>query len=355
MTLSLFTLFVALVISAISAFYSITGLTTIFSSAFWSIVIMGGSLEVAKVTVTVWLHKYWSRAGWKLKIYLVPAIVMLMIITSMGTYGYLSKAHMDQGVPAGDVAAKVAILDEKIKTQRENIDAARKALTQLDASVDQTLSRTTTERGAGKAVEIRKSQNKERSLLRTEIEEAQRTIVKLNDERAPIASELRKAEAEVGPLKYVAALLYGDNPDANLLERAVRWVIIILVVVFDPLAIMMVLASTESIKWDQELKNKIVEENINNVVPDVEPIIEESVIVEMEEPIVIPETEVESNNEASHIELHFDDKKYVKTWKALNPQTTLKEQRRLFERGVINRLPWDEPEFISLVDSGKFE
>jgi len=251
MTFSLFTLFVALIISAISAFYSITGLTTIFSSAFWSIVLMGGALEVAKVTVTVWLHKYWNRAGWKLKIYLVPAIVMLMIITSMGTYGYLAKAHLDQGIPSGDISAKVAILDEKIKTERDNIEMARKALAQMDASVDQTLSRTTDDKGARRAVDIRKSQMKERLSIQKEIDQSQQSIQSLNEERAPIASQMRKAEAEVGPLKYVAALIYGDNPGATLLERAIRWVIITIVVVFDPLAIMMVLAANESLKWER--------------------------------------------------------------------------------------------------------
>jgi hypothetical protein len=223
-----------------------------FAAAVKPIIIMGAILEVAKVSVTVWLHQYWHKSRFLMKLYLVPAVLMLMVITSMGVFGFLSKAHLDQGIPSDDIAAKVSILDEKIKTEKDNIEMARKALAQMDASVDQTLARTTDDKGANRAVSIRKSQAKERITLQKDIDDSQAKISNLNEERAPIASQYRKAEAEVGPLKYVAALIYGDNPNATLLERAVRWVIIILVTVFDPLAIMLVLASNESIKWERE-------------------------------------------------------------------------------------------------------
>jgi hypothetical protein len=122
----------------------------------------------------------------------------------------------------------------------------------MDEGVDSVLGRSADEKGADKAVALRRAQQKERGRLQAEILQSQKSIAELNDARAPIAAEVRKIEAEVGPIKYIAAFIYGDNPDANLLERAVRWVIIILVVVFDPLAIMMVLASTESMKWERE-------------------------------------------------------------------------------------------------------
>jgi hypothetical protein len=214
-------------------------------------------MEVAKVTVTLWLHEYWQYCKRSMKIQLTFSVIVLMFITSMGIFGFLSKAHLDQAVPTGDVAAKVQILDEKIKTERETIDSARRAIAQMDSAVDQTLGRSTNEQGADKAVQIRRSQARERATLQNEIAQAQKKIAAYNEERAPIASELRKVEAEVGPIKYIAALIYGDNPDANLLEKAVRWVIIILVLVFDPLAIMMVLAATESIKWERQGKRGI--------------------------------------------------------------------------------------------------
>ena len=252
MFLSYFTLFTALSLSVVAAWYSILGLTAIFASAVIPIVIMGTILEVAKVTVTVWLHEYWHRCRLLMKMYLVPAVVMLMVITSMGIFGFLSKAHSDQSLVSGDVLSRIAIYDEKIKTQKDNIEANRKALKQMDEGVDSVLGRSTDEKGADKAVALRKAQQKERSRLQNEILQSQKSIAELNDARAPIAAEVRKVEAEVGPIKYIAAFIYGDNPDANLLERAVRWVIIILVVVFDPLAIMMVLAATESLKWERE-------------------------------------------------------------------------------------------------------
>jgi hypothetical protein len=256
MFLSYFTLLTALSLSVVAAWYSILGLTAIFASAVIPIIIMGGILEVAKVTVTVWLHEYWDRCRLLMKIYLVPAVGMLMVITSMGIFGFLSKAHSDQNLISGDVISRIAIYDEKIKTQKDNIEANRKALKQMDEGVDSVLGRSTDEKGADKAVALRRAQQKERVRLQSEILQSQKSIAELNEARAPIAAEVRKVEAEVGPIKYIAAFIYGDNPDANLLERAVRWVIIILVVVFDPLAIMMVLAATESLKWERERRNQ---------------------------------------------------------------------------------------------------
>ena len=260
MKLSYWILFVALVLSTIAAYYSILGLVTIFSAAALPIIIMASAMEVSKVSVTVWLHRYWTECRLPLKCYLVPAVVILMLITSMGVFGLLSRAHSDQGAANGDIAAKVAIIDEKIRTERENIEANRQALSQMNASVDQTMARSTTEQGAGRAAQIRKSQGKERQTLQTEITKGQERIAKLNEERAPIAIQLRHAEAEVGPIKYVAAMIYGDNPDATMLERSVRWVIVLLVSVFDPLAIFMVLAAQESMRWEKNRKPETVQE-----------------------------------------------------------------------------------------------
>lgn len=253
-----FTLLVALILSTIAAWYSIIGLTTIFAGAVVPVIIMGSALELAKITATVWLRKYWHRAGILIKLYLVPAVIAIALITSMGIFGFLSKAHMDQGVTSGDIQAKIAIYDEKIKTSKDNIDANRKALKQMDEAVDQVMVRSDSEKGADKAVTLRRAQQKERARIQSEISTEQKTIASLTEERAPIAADVRKVEAEVGPIKYIAALLYGDNPDANILERAVRWVIILLVIVFDPLAIALVLAANASKDWDnEELESEI--------------------------------------------------------------------------------------------------
>jgi len=246
------TLLVALSLSSVAAWYSIIGLTAIFAGAVIPVIIMGGILEVGKITTTVWLRKYWHRAGWLLKLYLVPAVIALALLTSMGIFGFLSKAHMEHGISTGDSQAKLSLYDEKIKTQRDNIELARKALTQMDNQVDQRLSRGDSENSAERAVQIRRQQAGERTKLQKEIGDAQKEIAKLNEERAPIAADNRKIEAEVGPVKYIAALIYGDNADNNMLEAAVRWVIILLVIVFDPLAIALVLAANASREWDKE-------------------------------------------------------------------------------------------------------
>jgi hypothetical protein len=250
------TLLVALALSSVAAWYSIIGLTAIFAGAVIPVIIMGGILEIGKITTTVWLRKYWGRAGWLLKLYLVPAVIALALLTSMGIFGFLSKAHMEHGLNTGDSQAKLSLYDEKIKTQRDNIELARKALVQMDNQVDQRLSRGDSENSAERAVQIRRQQAGERTKLQKDIGDAQKEIAKLNEERAPIAAENRKVEAEVGPIKYIAALIYGDNADNNTLEAAVRWVIILLVIVFDPLAIALVLAANASKDWDKEKEDE---------------------------------------------------------------------------------------------------
>lgn len=251
------TLLVALTLSAIAAWYSILGLTAIFAAAVVPIIIMGGALEFAKVVTTVWLHRYWHRASWKLKLYLIPAVMALAFLTSMGIFGFLSKAHSDQTLVSGDVSAKVELIDEKIKISRDNIAMNQKALEQMNNQVDQLLGRTTDDTGANRAVQVRRQQAAERNRLNAEIAAEQENIAKLNEEAAPIRAQIRKVEAEVGPIKYIAAMIYGDNPDANLLERAVRWVIILIVMVFDPLALVLVLAAQSSYKWlDDDLRNR---------------------------------------------------------------------------------------------------
>jgi len=261
-----FTLAVAFFLSVVAAYYSVLGLVAIFSAAAIPVIIMGGALETGKVVAAMWLHRNWHRAPWTYKAYLLPSLLALMLLTSMGTFGYLSKAHSDQNLVSGDVTSKIALYDEKIKIARENIDANRAALKQLDAGVDQTLSRSTTEQGAERSVQIRRQQGPERTRLLRDIETEQKKIAQLNEERAPIAAEVRKVEAEVGPIKYIAALLYGDDPEANLLESAVRWVIILIVIVFDPLAIVLILAGTRHLEWEREARS-----NPNVVMPVAEP------------------------------------------------------------------------------------
>jgi hypothetical protein len=278
-SLSTLALLTALILSGIAAWYSILGLTAIFAAAVIPIIVMGASLEFAKVVVTVWLHRYWDKATIALKLYLLPAVLVLAMITSMGIFGFLSKAHLDQTVPTGDVAAQVYLIDEKIKIERENIENARALIKQMDDAVTGITSQGSdreiklrdgssyTRSAAEQALQVRRSQANERANLTKQIEQSQAKIVQLQQEKAPIASQLRKVEAEVGPIKYIAALIYGDEVqnDVNALEKAVRWVIILLVLVFDPLALVLIMAALSSYRWefgDKKLEPEPIKEPV---------------------------------------------------------------------------------------------
>jgi len=277
MILAYLLLLTGLTISAVAIYYSVVGLTAIFSAAVIPIIVMGASLEVAKLVCASWLKANWERAPRFIKYYMIIAVVVLMLITSMGIFGFLSKAHNDQNLVSGDVTSKIAIYDEKIKTAKDNIDANRKALKQMDEAVDQVMGRSSDEKGAEKAVAIRRGQQKERARLQSEITSEQKAIASLSEERAPIAAEVRKVEAEVGPIKYIAKFLYGEHgADENMLEQAVTWIIILIVVVFDPLAVIMLLGAQMTFAWAKEEKeNNWLDDQAEDLteaffVPDVE-------------------------------------------------------------------------------------
>ena len=241
----------AFALSASAAYYSIAGLVAIFSAAVIPIIIMGGTLEVSKLVVASWLYNNWKQIPLMMKSYFTVALIVLMCLTSMGIFGFLSKAHLDQAVPSGDIASKVAVIEEKLKTEKDTIEDAKRTIKQLDDQVNQTISRTsadTTTKGIDRSVSIRKSQARERKELYSTIQTSQAEISKLNEEKAPVAAQLRKVEAEVGPIKYIAALIYGDNLDESFLEKAVRVVILMIVSVFDPLAVLMLVAANWSLK-----------------------------------------------------------------------------------------------------------
>jgi len=245
-------LVVALSLSAVAAWYAIVGLMAIFAAAAVPIAVMGGLLETSKLVIASWLYRNWKEIPKLMRVYFTFSLVVLMMLTSMGIFGFLSKAHLDQAIPTGDVAAKLALIDEKIKTEKENINASRKELSQLDAQVDQTISRTTDAGGAERAITLRRGQQKDRARILGEIGTAQQRVAKLNEERAPIAAEVRKVEAEVGPIKYIAALIYEESASEEILEKAVRIVTMMIVIVFDPLAVLMLIAANWSLKHNNK-------------------------------------------------------------------------------------------------------
>ena len=167
---------VAFSLSAIAAYYAVMGLVAIFAAAALPIAIMGSLLEVSKLTVASWLYQNWKAIPKLLKTYFTIALVVLMMLTSMGIFGFLSKAHLDQAIPTGDVAAKLALIDEKIKTEKENMNASRAELNQLDQQVNQTMSRTDDSKGAERAIAIRRGQQKDRARILADIGTAQTTL-----------------------------------------------------------------------------------------------------------------------------------------------------------------------------------
>ena len=335
-------LFSGLSLSVVAEYYSIVGLTAIFPTAVVPVVIMGIVLGLGKIVGTVWLKQNWSIAPFTVKAYLITAILTLMFITSMGIFGFLSRAHLEQTVPTGDVVAKIALIDEQIRVEKENIDEYRKSLAQLDSQVDQRLSRSTDGRGAERSVQIRRQQQSERSQLQKSIASAQNNIARLNSEKAPLAADLRKVEAEVGPIKYIAQFVYG-NADAALLEKAVTWVIIILIVVFDPLALILLLASQISF---QNLR-KIAQNN--DPVPDPEP-----QVVPREEAIATPPVETSAKEDGSILDKHPYLLKKFSHFPNLTPLVYLpsKEEAEWEQWKETGDIPADE---VTTVTTGSIE
>lgn len=311
MTILLFA--VALSLSAVSAYYAVMGLVAIFAAAAIPIAVMGTLLEVSKLTVASWLYRSWKEIPVLMKSYFMVALIVLMLLTSMGIFGFLSKAHLDQAVPTGDSIAKLEIIDDKINTQRENINVARTTISQLDRQVEETLNRTasdTTSSGVTRSVAIRRNQASERAALAKSIEASQTEIARLTQERIPLAQEVRKIEAEVGPIKYIAALLYGENNDASLLESAVRIVTLMIVFVFDPLAVLLLVAANWQLKRDATPKKPSTADFFKT--PPLDVVAEEtSKEIVVEDQISVKESpEVVSSEELPEIQVDENQKEW---------------------------------------------
>lgn len=248
------TFLTAIALSAVAAYYSVIGLAEIFPGSFWPVVIMGAVLESSKLVTVSWLYRNWHHAGILLKGYLSVAVTILMLITSMGIFGYLSKAHLEHSSDTSPMQSKVELLQEKIRVERETIEESRKELKQLDAIVDQTVGRTTDEKGILQAQALRRSQQKDRGRLVSQIEQSQKSIASNQEVLAPLSVELKKAEADLGPIKYVAALAYGEEAGVGAVEKAVRLVIGLIIIVFDPLAILLLIAANISMQNKPEEK-----------------------------------------------------------------------------------------------------
>ena len=243
MKLSLLTFVTSLAIASVAAWYSIIGLTAIFSAAVIPIIIMGIVLEIGKLVAASWVYTYWKETAKLLRAYLVSAVVILMLITSMGIYGFLSKSHIDAGTNTSQVTVKLDRVNSRIASEQKVIDRAERQLENLDKALERYV-----ELGAvSKGLDRRESQEEERLKLTNMVNKSQDKIDEYLDQKSEYELEIKNFEVEVGPLKYISALLYGDDA-LTFLENAVRWVILILVFVFDPLAVLLVVAANITIR-----------------------------------------------------------------------------------------------------------
>lgn len=251
MTLGLLTLFVALSISAVAAFYSIVGLMAIFSAAAFEIALMGGVLEVGKLVTASWLYQNWKLKTVPkiLKTYLTLAVVVLVFITSIGIFGFLSKAHLDQVQPNVINQTKIESLITQINREKQTIERANTVLEQLDAAVDKYIQLEFVTKG----LEEREKQRKDRQLLSETIDASTQKIAQLEESKFQLLSEQQAIEAEVGPLKYVAELIYGDQASSHF-DHAVRIIIMIFIFVFDPLAVLLLIAANITLRKTKILK-----------------------------------------------------------------------------------------------------
>jgi hypothetical protein len=260
MFLTLLTFLSAISISVIAAGYSIVGLATLFAGAVVPIIAMGSALEVGKLVAASWLYHNWnSDVPRLLKGYLFGAIIVLIFITSLGIFGFLSKAHLDQVKPVSGNNIKIELLDKQINQQSLIIERAEKQINLLDKALEVYIDKEYVSRG----LKERKKQEEERTLLTNTINEASDKIAELTNQKASLSLEQNKIEAEVGPIKYVAELIYGEQAQDNF-DKAVRFVILILIFVFDPLAVLLLIAANISLRqWRKKKNLKKSEEKFN--------------------------------------------------------------------------------------------
>lgn len=270
------TLISGLSISAVAIYYSVIGLTAIFAAAVIPIMIMGITLEISKIIATLWLKQNWNNCPRLIKTYLIISILMLMCITSMGIFGFLSKSHNDQLLVTGQNLIQITEIERQISLEKRSIDDAIKVISQLDQAV-QSLIDADRIRGPSGSIAVRKNQSVERDALNLIINESTKKINSLENQKIPLLEQKLNIESKVGPIKYIAKFIYGSEPDKDILEKSVTWVIIVLIIVFDPLAVILLIASQYSfenfrnrkeqlqknIKIDPFIENFDVEKNIS--------------------------------------------------------------------------------------------
>jgi len=259
MILDYLVLAVALILSGVAAYYSIVGLAAIFSGAFFSIVLMGSALELGKLVAASWLYRNWDEAPKLIKYYLVTAVVILMFITSMGIFGYLSKAHLETSASiTSDVSAELQTLNDTIESKTNTKVLVDRQI----QNIDNTLVKYIELGSVTKGLQEKRRLDGERKELEQERKAVEQELVELKAKKNKLEAEVKKIEVEVGPLKYIAELVYGQDAESHF-DSAVRMVIIILILVFDPLAVILLIAA--NYKFTQTDKKKQFDDRIKQL------------------------------------------------------------------------------------------
>jgi len=210
----------AIALSGIAAYYSVIGLAQIFPGSFWPIILMGSILEIAKLVTVSWLYNNWNNTIRVMRYYFLSAIVLLMVITSMGIFGYLSKAHLDSNVILGANSVQLKTLETQEKIAKDR-------LTYL----------------LQRAGDPATASNK----IDRQIQDTQTELKRISTEKLPLMAEENKLSAEIGPIKYIAELFYSKD-DPGFIDKAVRAVIMVIIIVFDPLAVLLLIAANQTYK-----------------------------------------------------------------------------------------------------------
>ena len=261
MFFGLLTLLVALAISTVAAYYSIVGLMAIFAGAKLAIAIMGVVLEIGKLVVASWTFQNWKTSPLSLRSYFIISVIVLMFITSLGIFGFLARAHIEQSSPTTLLGERIERVDLKIEQRQTQINRYQGRLDTLDQALQRYIELGAISKGLRKIGEM----DNETALLKIKIEGLEGEIDSLSDEKYELKTELNLAEVEVGPIRYVASMLYDDVSESQL-EEAVRWIIVLLIFVFDPLAVVLVIAANISLR-DYRREKKMATKTIT-VMPD---------------------------------------------------------------------------------------
>tara|TARA_B100001939_G_scaffold142351_1_gene123159 strand:+ start:1922 stop:2734 length:813 start_codon:yes stop_codon:yes gene_type:complete len=238
-------------IAGIAAYFSVIGLATIFAGAYLGVVVMTSALEFGKLVTAAYLHLYWEKLNY-MKYYLTASVVVLMLITSLGIFGYLSKANIETTLVGDSYTLEMSIIDKRIDAKESQLNRLESRVATLDQVID-------TARPQDRNY-IDRRQRDERIEIANDIDIIIDDIVLLNEQKLPLERLQLEQESEIGPIKYVAEVIYGQEESVKYLDNAVRWVIFALIFVFDPLAVLLLVSTTGLIarRVEQE-KPKVVE------------------------------------------------------------------------------------------------